>query len=56
MYCDYLLNKHIEKQFRAFKKGFDKVVDTDLIKVLIPINADSQARGTGDNHLWQISD
>lgn len=33
MYCDFLLNKHIEKQFKAFKRGFDRVVDTQLIKV-----------------------
>ena len=37
MYCDYLLNKHIEKQFKAFKRGFDRVVDTELIKVTVSI-------------------
>lgn len=35
MYCEHLLNKHIEKQFKSFKKGFDRVVDTQLIKVFI---------------------
>ncbi len=35
MYCEHLLNKHIEKQFRSFKKGFDKVVNTELIKVIL---------------------
>lgn len=35
MYCDFLLNKHIEKQFKAFKRGFDRVVDTQLIKVSV---------------------
>lgn len=35
MYCEHLLNKHIEKQFKAFKKGFDRVVDTQLIKVFL---------------------
>lgn len=34
MYCEHLLNKHIEKQFKSFKKGFDKVVNTELIKVI----------------------
>ena len=28
MYLQHLLNKHIEKQFQAFRKGFLKVVDT----------------------------
>ena len=36
MYCEHLLNKHIEKQFKAFKKGFDRVVDTQLIKMFTP--------------------
>lgn len=33
MYADYILNKHVEKQLKAFKKGFDRVCNTDLIKV-----------------------
>lgn len=33
MYCEYLMNKNVEKQFKAFKRGFDRVVDTELIKV-----------------------
>lgn len=31
--CEYFLDSSIEKQFTAFKRGFDKVVDTELIKV-----------------------
>jgi ubiquitin-protein ligase E3 A len=42
-YCEYLLKKHIEKQFKAFKRGFDRVVDTQLIKVIIRYNIDVQS-------------
>jgi hypothetical protein len=34
-FCNYLLNTQVDRQFRAFKRGFDKVVDTPLIKVLL---------------------
>lgn len=38
MFCEHLLNKHSEKQCKAFKKGFDRVVDTKLIEVHIRIS------------------
>ncbi|XP_028901993.1 ubiquitin-protein ligase E3A [Zeugodacus cucurbitae] len=34
MYSDYLLNKSIERQFRAFKKGFEMVTDESPLKLL----------------------
>lgn len=33
LYTDWLINKSIEKQFRAFRKGFFKVVTGEVIKV-----------------------
>lgn len=36
MFCEHLLNKHSEKQCKAFKKGFDRVVDTKLIEMFTP--------------------
>ncbi|XP_037934277.1 ubiquitin-protein ligase E3A isoform X2 [Teleopsis dalmanni] len=34
LYCDFLLNKSIEKQFKAFKKGFEMVTDESPLKLL----------------------
>uniref|UniRef100_W8BJ43 Ubiquitin-protein ligase E3A n=1 Tax=Ceratitis capitata TaxID=7213 RepID=W8BJ43_CERCA len=34
MYSDYLLNKSIERQFKAFKKGFEMVTDESPLKLL----------------------
>lgn len=34
LYSDWLVNKSVEKQFKAFSKGFYKVVTGDIIKVL----------------------
>lgn len=33
LYTDWLINKSIEKQFKAFRKGFYKVVTGNVIKV-----------------------
>ena len=38
LYADYLLNKHIDKQFAPFRKGFYKVVAGGIIEVSIPLN------------------
>lgn len=35
LYADFLLNKHIKKQFESFKKGFYKVVSGKMIEVHI---------------------
>jgi ubiquitin-protein ligase E3 A len=32
MYADFLLNKSVEKQFRAFKRGFQMVTDESPLK------------------------
>lgn len=34
LYADYLLNKNIEKQFKAFKKGFQMVTDESPLHLL----------------------
>lgn len=34
IYLDWLFNKSVENQFKYFKKGFEKVVSGDAIKVL----------------------
>lgn len=34
LYADYLLNKSVEKQFRAFYKGFQMVVDESPLDLL----------------------
>ena len=34
MYADFILNKAIQKQFRAFKRGFQMVVSESPLKVL----------------------
>ncbi|KAK3611418.1 hypothetical protein CHS0354_034865 [Potamilus streckersoni] len=34
LYADFLLNKSINKQFRAFKKGFDMVINESPLKTL----------------------
>lgn len=31
--AEWVVNKHIEKQFNAFKKGFHRVVTGDIIRV-----------------------
>ena len=33
LYADYLLNKHIEKQFVPFRKGFYRVVAGGIVNV-----------------------
>ncbi len=39
LYSDFLLNKSIEKQFRAFKRGFQMVTDALINQLIIaPIN------------------
>lgn len=37
LYADYLLNKHIEKQFTPFRKGFYKVVAGGIISVALSL-------------------
>ena len=34
LYTDFILNKSIEKQFRAFKRGFHMVVNESPLRVL----------------------
>lgn len=34
LYADFLLNKSVEKQFRAFYKGFQMVVDESPLDIL----------------------
>lgn len=34
LYSDFLLNKSIERQFKAFKKGFEMVTDESPLKLL----------------------
>ena len=34
LYSDFLLNKAIEKQFRAFKRGFQMVTDESPLRML----------------------
>lgn len=34
LYADYILNKHIQKQFPSFKTGFLRVVEGDIIYVV----------------------
>lgn len=34
MYADFLLNKSVEKQFRAFYKGFQMVTDESPLELL----------------------
>ena len=34
LYTDFLLNKHIEKQFKAFKRGFQMVTDESPLHLL----------------------
>lgn len=36
LYADWLLNKSVEREFRAFKRGFDKVVTSNVINVPRP--------------------
>lgn len=38
IYLDWLFNKSVENQFKYFKKGFEKVVSGDAIKVLFFLN------------------
>jgi hypothetical protein len=32
MYADYLLNKHIAKQFEPFRKGFYRVIGGGIVE------------------------
>jgi len=34
LYADFLLNKSVERQFRAFKRGFQMVTDESPLKML----------------------
>ena len=34
LYTDYLLNKHIAKQFTPFRRGFERVVSGGIIEVV----------------------
>lgn len=36
LYADYLLNKHIQKQFIPFRRGFYRVVSGGIIEVVVP--------------------
>jgi hypothetical protein len=53
MYCEHLLNKHVEKQFKSFKKGFDRVVDTPLIKVLFYNIVDVYFIRNRNYYMWE---
>lgn len=33
---EWFVNKHVEKQFNAFKKGFYRVVTGDMIRLFSP--------------------
>lgn len=33
---DFIFNQHCEEQFKAFKRGFFKVVASDIIEIFIP--------------------
>ena len=35
LYADYLLNKHIQKQFIPFRRGFYRVVSGGIIEVVV---------------------
>jgi len=37
LYADWLLNKSVEREFTAFKRGFDKVVISNVIHVCFKI-------------------
>ena len=36
LYSDWLVNKSIDKQFKAFRRGFYRVVTGNIIKVFLP--------------------
>jgi len=36
MLVDFIFNQHCEEQFKAFKKGFFKVVAEDIIEIFKP--------------------
>ena len=53
LYSDYYLNKHCLKQFAAFKKGFNKVVNGAMIHVIFWNNVAFRTLTTGANYLWK---
>ena len=36
MFVDFIFNQHCEEQFKAFKRGFFKVVSEDIISLFKP--------------------
>lgn len=36
LYADYILNKSVDKQFTAFKRGFNRVVSEGIISTFEP--------------------
>lgn len=44
LYADYLLNKHIEKQFLPFRRGFYRVVGGCIIEVRMTLCRVSRQR------------
>jgi ubiquitin-protein ligase E3 A len=36
LYTDFIFNQHCEEQFKAFKKGFFKVVSRDVVELFRP--------------------
>lgn len=39
LYVDYLLNKHIAKQFAPFRKGFYRVVSGGIVEVFYELSS-----------------
>lgn len=49
MLVDFLFNQHCEEQFKAFKRGFFKVVSPDVIHLFKP--EELEALVCGSKHL-----
>ena len=54
MYTDFLLNESIEKQFRAFKRGFQMVTDESPLKMLFrPEEVEMLVCGSKVRHIYR---
>jgi ubiquitin-protein ligase E3 A len=49
LYADYILNKHIAKQFAPFRRGFYRVVSGGIIEVTNPLCRPSSLKNSGSS-------
>lgn len=56
LYADYILNKHIAKQFTPFRKGFYRVVSGGIIETFEPEELRILTSGTEEINMKELEE